>query len=333
MGKFLFLNTENRNIQTLPRYLASDHLGRSLETQCIHQIFADFMSGKLAENNKIFVFSCEGWGGDFQNSLIAKCTCEDKKFRVLVFQNIRPQIDILIPAYLQWILWQKDNSLGDCYKHLKEAYDWNRQVEAAYRLGANEVFTRFSRDIVGNFCSLLNINYGEIERPLITNVNKSLPIEAITFLMRNRELRPGPHTGGIDFIIEEIISEFSISTEPVRLSVPEDLVKEIVDYFNLGNLEIIGTLSEDQRVAFIEKSLIARNELIVGEHNLDASNVDLEFLEKLAVGTLTKLKQSPSRENSAIQERDSAIQERDTIMNSRIWRISKTYRNLRNKFK
>ena len=305
------------------------------------------MSNNLASSNKIFVFSCEGWAWKFQYNMITNCKCVDLKFNVLVFQYIRPQIDILIPTYLQWILWQKDNSLGDCFKHLKEASDWNRQVEAAYRLGANKVFTRFSRDIVGDFCSLLNINYGEIERPLITNVNKSLPIEAITFLMRNWELRPGPHTGDIDFLIEEIISEYSIRTERVRLSIPEDLVNEIVDYFNPGNLKIIATLSEDQRLAFIDKSLSARNELILGRDSLDASNIDLEFLEKLAVGALAKLRNDSAggdsaiqerdsaiqERDSAIQERDSAIQERDEIMNSRIWRISKTYRNLRNKFK
>jgi len=151
--------------------------------------------------------------------------------------------------------------------------------------------------------------------------------------MRNRELRPGPHTGGIDFLIEEIISEYSIRTERVRLSIPEDLVNEIVDYFDSGNLKIIAILSEDQRLAFIDKSLSARNELILGRDSLDASNIDLEFLEKLAVGALAKLRNGSAGGDSAIQERDSAIQERDEIMNSRIWRISKTYRNLRNKFK
>jgi 2-polyprenyl-3-methyl-5-hydroxy-6-metoxy-1,4-benzoquinol methylase len=160
--------------------------------------------------NKVFIFSCEGWAGDFQQLLIAQCNCKNRNYQITVQQNVRPQLDMLIPTYLQWTFWTANPTLEESFYNLTEFSDWNKQNINAYKLGADRVNVRYSKDIVSDFCSDFGISRNSIFYPLSRKLNKSISIEAFTLLARNRELRSGPHDAYMDFLIEDYIKNKKI---------------------------------------------------------------------------------------------------------------------------
>ena len=175
-----------------------------METECLHKIFEKVISDNSTNQNKIFIFSCESWAEEFQNSKLQICTCKIRKFRIIVFQYIRPQIDLLTSAYLQWTIWSENPTLEDCVRTLKRISDWESQVDNVLKSGADEVVVRYTDDIVQDFCDALSIEMISDKKHKIKRVNKSLPVEALTILLRNRELRKGVHDSSYDILIEYV---------------------------------------------------------------------------------------------------------------------------------
>ena len=107
------------------KYQVSDHLYPRLTSECLHEIFEKFILENSLNQNKVFVFSREGWGLGFQHLNLMSCKCKIKKFKIVVFQYVWPQIEILQSAYLQWTVWSENPTLDECARFLKPCVTGN----------------------------------------------------------------------------------------------------------------------------------------------------------------------------------------------------------------
>jgi hypothetical protein len=326
-------------------YSVSAPLEDEFKTKCIHNIFGQFIQENSAETNKIFVFSWEGWSQVFQNPGAAKCICNETNFEVIIYLSVRPQVDILVSTYLQWTMWGENPTLEQAVKDLTEFADWEKQTLQAYELGANQVNVRYTSNVVTDFCQLYRIDTRLITRSTNKRINKSLPIEALTLLTKNRQLRPGEHDSFIDFIIEDYIYRFEIPTTKVNLTIGIEILEKIEDYFSPGNSRILGLMENAQAFAFAQKSVESKNVLLLkpGIEDLTAQPLSIEFLEKLCVAMLIDIQGIQISRDTAlaerdavvaerdavVAERDAVVAERDAVINSNSWRLLKVYRRLK----
>ena len=321
-------STNSRGI----KYQVSDRLYPKLTSGCLHEIFGEFILENSLNQNKVFVFSREGWAEDFQRLNLMSCKCKIKKFKIIVFQYTRPQIEMLQSAYLQWTIWSENPTLEESSRILKTISDWELQAKNVIKSGADQIVVRYIEDIVKDFCQLLRINPLTIKNPILKRVNKSLPVEALTILLRHRELRLGEHSPFFDFLIEDYIEEMQIKMTPVHLRFDKRLIDEIQQHFHKSNLDLMARMelehSSKYRLALIESE----------EKHFNGIEIDIlkngeknsEFLESLTVGLLLDFKKFHQERDFAVQERDFAVAEREIIENSRVWRLFRFYRILRN---
>ena len=211
--------------------------------------------------------------------------------------------------------------------------DWELQAKNVTKSGADQIIVRYVEDIVKDFCQLLSINPLTINNPVLRKVNKSLPVEAFTILLRNRELRVGEHSPFFDFLIEDYIEEMRIKTTPVNLRFEKRLIEEIQQYFHKSNLELMERMELDHSSKFRLASIKAEEKHLDGIEVDDLKNRELnsDFLEKLTVLLLLDFERYQQERDLAFQERDLAFQECELIENSRIWKLFRFYRILRNR--
>ena len=334
-----------RNYSKGLRYTNSQTSPEEFKTSCIHSLFDKFVLENDEKKNKVFIFSMERWSRDFQKTEVTKCVCK-KNYEIIIYLSVRPQIDILIPAYLQWTIWNENPTLESTFEMITQFADWERQFQNAHKLGADKVDVRYTRNIVEDFCNLYKIKQTLIKQPATRIINKSLPIEAISLLSRNRVLRPGPHDSFIDFLIEDYISEFNIETKPVIARIPRELIDSVDNYFQLCNLKLFETMDQNQMLDFKSKCSSIMNQAPVGIEieDLSSNHLTIEFLEPLATGLLADFQkfkgerdqalmardQALMARDQALMARDQALMARDQIEKSRIWRYSRGYRFIRN---
>ena len=332
-NQYLFYQSQDLECSPIVKYVDSNFSEDELEINCLHEIFRDFISVNSQDEKKIFVFSSESWTPKFQNANKLKCTCENENFKILIYLSVRPQIDMLVPSYLQWLVWSDTPTLEETFLLLQKVADWAKQIENASALGADGSIVRYSKDIVEDFCNTFEIDNESIQRPLEKKINRSLPLEAITLLLRNRVLRPGVHSSEMEFLIENYLNDFDVKTESVVLRVPPELIKEIESYFQESNLRLTESLSEEQAIAYKAKSIASKSELLKGNgiEDLFSHQIDPKFIEQFLVALLVESRNQIYEKESVVAERDSVVAERDSILNSTIWKVFKAYRWSRNK--
>jgi hypothetical protein len=332
---------ENSNVTFLPvsetkptrglSYQVSSHFGRRLESDCLHKIFESFILENSQNKKKIFVFSCEGWAPEFQTSKLANCNCIQRNFKIQIYQNVRPQVNLLISTYLQWALWTENPTLQKTFSnYLTNISDWEVQAENALKLGADKILVRYTSEIVADFCEITDINHASVITPLIKKVNKSLSLEAIILLLRNRELRPGPHDAHIDFLLEDLIDLGDIPITPISIKIENDLIEEINEHFRVNNMKLLLRMTQDHARAF-EYDLNASKDRYkdgIEASELLTTKLSVEFLEKLLVFVLLDIQKNPLPTDAAIAERNAAIAERNMILSSNSWKLLSPYRQL-----
>ena len=310
-NRFSFHPIQESKFSAGINYVVSDSFAKEWKVNCLHEIFKDFISENSKEEKKIFVFSYEGWAKDFQSADSVECRCEKEDFELLVYLSVRPQIDMLIPAFLQWVLWSETPSLERTFQLLQGTADWGKQIENSSKMGVDKVFVRYPSDIVEDFCRIFDIEADSIRRPLMKKKNKSLPLEVITLLLRNRDLRSGPHDSEIDFFIENVLDKLDLNSEKVALRVNPELAEEIEVYFQDSNMKLMGSLSEEHAISYKAKFVASRKDLAQGDNlqSLFSHQINPEFMEKFLVALLLESK-------NLIAERRSAVDELSMRINS-----------------
>jgi len=325
------------------RYQNSGSLKLNLEKNCIHEIFDSFVVNNSLNDDKIFVFSSELWSEEFQSLNLASCKCAKTNFDILIYCHVRPQINLVGSTYLQWILWSDNPSLRESFLKLTQISDWEIQAQNSYKLGADKVLVRHSKDIVTDFCEAIGVDESTIKNPLTKRINSTLPLEAVALLVRNRQLRSGPHDSEIDFVLEEILAEMDYLLTPIELEINSDLRIEIEDYFRDNNIKLLARMRPDQAESFklgIASSAKKFSDGIEVE-TLATPDLGIDFLEKITVSLLSDIKRNnqlfsselSKRDNamaaerdSLITERDSLITERDSLLTSKSWRLTRPFR-------
>ena len=332
---------ENFNVTFLPvsetkptrglSYQVSSHFGRRLESECLHKIFESFFVKNSKNQKKLFVFSHEGWAQELQTAKLANCNCIHRNFKIQIYLNVRPQVNLLIPTYLQWALWTENPTLQKTFtNYLTKISDWEVQAENALQLGADKILVRYTPEIVADFCEIIDVNHASVKMPLTKKVNKSLPLEAIILLLRNRDLRPGPHHAHIDFLLEDLIDLGDIPITPISIKIENDLIEEITEHFKANNIKLLSRMNQDHAWAF-EFDLNASKDRYkdgIEVSELLTTKLSTEFLEKLLVFVLLDIQKKPLPTDAVIAERNAAIAERNLILNSNSWKLLAPYRKL-----
>jgi len=163
------------------------------------------------------------------------------------------QISLLSSVYLQWTLWYENPSVVGSFSYLSGNCDWEIQAQNSFQLGADEVFVRCAKDITTDFCATFGINSAKISNPLTRKVNKTSGLEVITLLLRNRELRTGPHDSYMNFFLESLLAEIDFSPTPIKLKIDNKLSKDIEEHFRINNVKLIKRMSSDH-AAFLNQN-------------------------------------------------------------------------------
>jgi hypothetical protein len=315
----VFHKVASSNLNNQTHYLISDALTTKITANCLHKVFNSFISEFSKTSDTIFVFSSEGWGADFQQTNLGTCNCVERDFNISIYLSVRPQIDLLLPVYFQWVLWSPVPTLEECFHRLIAISDWEKQISGGWKLGADSVNIRFTKDIIPDFCQVYRIDLNSITNPIEKRVNTSLPSEVIIFLLRNRSLRNGEHDSDTDFYIEDLINKYEIPTTKADFTADDELINKIENYFDQGNSKIFQDLGDENASAFLTSSEEAKKRLNSNSSTLDQLYRPLanEFLEQLLVASLHESSNYLEVYSSAIAERDSAIAERDSAIAER----------------
>jgi hypothetical protein len=301
------------------RYQVSQPLREYWQKSCIHEIFDPFVLSNTGIESKTFVFSYEGWAVDLQSLELKSCRCITTNFETVIYQHVRPQISLMSSAYLQWTLWSDKPSLRETFSLLTKISDWEIQAQNAYKLGADKVLVKYSKDIVQDFCESFGINQLKITNPTIKRINTALPLEAVTLLLRNRQLRQGPHDSEIDFLFEDLISEIAFSPTPIEIKIDKELVTEVEDYFHGNNSKLMARMSFDHAASFQSDLVSSRKRYLerTEAHDLQTGQLNIDFLEKISVLLLSYFRELNQLLNSALAERDALVSERDALVSER----------------
>ena len=302
-NQFSFYPIDKPKFSAGIKYEISDNFPKKLGISCLHEIFSDFVSKYSQKEKKIFVFSSERWARDFQNADRVECGCEED-FKILNYLSVRPQIDLLIPSYLQWVVWTDTPTLDTAFQFVKGMADWGKQIENAQKLGVDISIVRYTKDIVEDFCTTFEIDRDSIQRLPLERINKTLPLDVIALLLRNRELRPSPHHSNFDYFIEDLLHNLDFKFKRVSLRVEPKLVKEIEVHFQESNLRLMDVLSEEHASAYMAKSTAAGKDLAKGDsvESLFSHEMNPEFMEKLLVSSLLESKNLIDERRSAEYE-------------------------------
>jgi hypothetical protein len=319
-------------------YQNSGSLQAHIEKNCIHEIFDSFVMKNSVIENKIFVFSRERWSRELQSTNLRSCKCTKTNFHTFIYQHVRPQISLVTSAYLQWTLWSDNPSLRDSFLNLTQIADWEIQADNSHKIGADKVWVRYSNNIVADFCEVIGIDQSLAYESTNQNINRSLPLEAITLLIRNRDLRTGPHDSEIDFLLERLISEIDYSPTPILIKLGRDLIIEVEDYFRDSNSKLLARMRADQAELFqLEQASSEKNFLSgIDVEALATKTLSREFLEKIVVLLLSESRTSnqisvgevSKSEKVVTAELDAVTAERDHILSSNSWKITKPLRKM-----
>jgi hypothetical protein len=331
---FIFTPISKIKLSEGIKYESSDKFYEALNENCLHSIFEKFVSDNSQHEQKIFVFSREAWSNEFQNAKIVKCKCEEKDFTILIYLSVRPQTDILIPSYLQWTIFSETPSIERTLDLLKEFSDWSRQIENAVVLGADKISAKYTSDIVEDFCNELNIDRNTINYKPLKDINRSIPVEIISLMMNNRELRPGPHASEMDFLIEDYLDKFNIETKKLVLKVDASLVSDLEEYFMESNFKLEKFLDSFNAIAYKKRLVESRNHLLenYGISDLTQIEIDPKFLENFLVALLKYSLELIQERDDALRKfevcLDSITAQRDEFLESKSWRITSPLRAL-----
>lgn len=271
-------------------YHNSHALKGVIKNKCVHEIFHPFILEHVSTTNNIFVFSSEEWAIDFNVLDVKECVCVDVAFDSLLFLNVRPQVDMIISSYLQWDLWKEHGSIEQTIETLSSISNWAKQLQNTRKFGIHDFHVVYSMHLIETFCNVFNINSEKFKPLHSKRINKSLPLEAISLLFKNREILRNHVNADVDFLIENILDKYSVDSQNLKLFVPPMIVNSVYEYFIESNVQLMGYLEKTDAERYVADAERALLDLLntSGRVTLQEVEINSFFLEKLVVGALSE---------------------------------------------
>lgn len=163
------------------------------------------------------------------------------KVNPLICVYIRPQVELINSAWWQWGVWGKLPFDVWLEQQILRRSNWYRAISCLHQLPFPKTLHIgvCSENVVGNFFERLGVNLApEI---LNTRTNTTLSTDAISFLLRNRKYRPGPHSSRVDFILGDFEP---FKNSPIPWCLKPNAVKKITDHTRENNLKLLKLLPE-----------------------------------------------------------------------------------------
>lgn len=173
----------------------------------------------ISEYPTDLLFSSEGWL--FQPSewkeILKKL---DLNVNIIVY--VRPQVSVLNSAWWQWGAWS-DQVFEDWMQNRLNASLWGERIKRWAQLDHISSLTvrPVPTDIIPDFYE----NVLKASKPdTVTRPNPSLPGPVLRLFQRNRSLRKGIHSSGIDFALSNVIK----MEDPSIWVLNEDFIERIL---------------------------------------------------------------------------------------------------------
>lgn len=149
----------------------------------------------------VVIISNEGWGpkpDSFSDSHEIFSKINEK---VEVIGYVRPQVEWINSAWWQWGAWS-DVGFDRWVSVNKKVAQWGKLFEAwEKKPWVKSVTPRLmNKDVVEDF-----IEYISLPKTSVSHSNGSLPGSLLRFFQNHRDLRPGPHSSAIEFVLSKII--------------------------------------------------------------------------------------------------------------------------------
>lgn len=199
----------------------------------VRQLIQDQNEAKITP-----IFSSEGIVDILRENFGVKLF-QELQINPLFFLYIRPQVEFINSAWWQWGVWKNIPFSRWYHGKLCKAAKWNSAITNFRQLHFDhEVHVGIcSENVVENFFNKLSVDLD----PSIINqrTNTSLSTDAISFLLRNRRYRQGPHSNRADTILGRLKS---LQNEPSPWCLTRQHVEEIIKVNKDSNYELLKLL-------------------------------------------------------------------------------------------
>jgi len=213
-------------------YCASDHLLKlKNHLRAIRNKIAKL--SELLGDNSVLLLSCEAWHNHPQ--LIREMIpVELLAGNVEILCIVRAPVSWINSAYWQWGAWTSLTQSQWIRQVGLKRVDWNKHLNSIKAILPEVPLRVFpitsSADVIRLIFTALNFDASTLNDTLILRSNTSLPLEILHLFVRYPELRDGPHSSGIDFLISKIISPKTsgiLNTQPFSLS--KDEISDLIE--------------------------------------------------------------------------------------------------------
>lgn len=152
----------------------------------------------------------------------------------------RPPVEWINSAWWQWGAWT-GATFGHWLNGTLGKVKWADLVEPWRNVpGIKKVTVRLlPRDVVSDFCGLAGVS-----PPTGVGANASLPGSVLRLYQRHSELRPGPHSSAIDFILARNLWQSEGKTPWV---IGPETVEQIIEATQNSNTALLDYLEPDSR--------------------------------------------------------------------------------------
>lgn len=149
----------------------------------------------------LVIISNEGWGPRPDSFSNEHKIFSNLKEKVEIVGYVRPQVEWINSAWWQWGAWS-DVPFNRWVAANKEKALWGRAFEAwKKKPWVKKITPRLmGGDVVADFTDYLNL-----PEVYTGQSNKSLPGSLLRFFQSHRDLRPGPHSSAIEFVLAKAI--------------------------------------------------------------------------------------------------------------------------------
>ena len=200
----------------------------------------------LGKQFEFLVLSNESWGPHpdyFQDD----CIFSHPGFDVSLISFVRPQVEWMNSAWWQWGAWT-NAPIWRWINNNRPKADWHLLLNKwKSKKWVNRVDVKLMEaDVVSSLFEYLDLTFSYEKE-----ANRGLPESVLRLFQRHRDLRPGPHDSAIEFVISHHLNLQSTGTPWV---VPENMVRNLLEYFREGNQGLGELLGEDQKEKFFSDS-------------------------------------------------------------------------------
>jgi len=201
--------------------------------------------------------SNEGWAQAFSlpgfweeiNDLIEVCS----PIKTTMIVVVRPPVEWINSAWWQWGAWQSEPNFERWFQVMLKSLQWHHTLNIVkerfpgVELRVLPLKPTLLTDI-SVLCGLEATAFASVDRV----ANSSLPAVVLRLYQAFPELRPGPHSSGMDFSILHALGDHSAGFQRAPWVINRDLIQQILTHTKASSQALLAWMSERDAGAVME---------------------------------------------------------------------------------